>query len=99
MKKLNFFIFNYKFIIINSFIVLYFITNFFDGNRGYYSLQEKRTQYNELTNLEKKLLITNSKLKNENNALSKNIDKEFIDEIYRKSFVFGKKGEKLIILK
>ena len=99
MKKLNFFIFNYKFIIINSFIVLYFITNFFDGNRGYYSLQEKRTQYNELTNLEKKLLITNSKLKNENNALSKNVDKEFIDEIYRKSFVFGKKGEKLIILK
>ena len=99
MKKLNFFIFNYKFIIINSFIVLYFITNFFDGNRGYYSLQEKRTQYNELTNLEKKLLIINSKLKNENNALSKNIDKEFIDEIYRKSFVFGKKGEKLIILK
>ena len=99
MKKLNFFIFNYKFIIINSFIVLYFITNFFDGNRGYYSLQEKRTQYNELTNLEKRLLITNSKLKNENNALSKNIDKEFIDEIYRKSFVFGKKGEKLIILK
>ena len=99
MKKLNFFIFNYKFIIINSFIVLYFITNFFDGNRGYYSLQEKRTQYNELINLEKKLLITNSKLKNENNALSKNIDKEFIDEIYRKIFVFGKKGEKLIILK
>ena len=99
MKKLNFFIFNYKFIIINSFIVLYFITNFFDGNRGYYSLQEKRTQYNELTNLEKRLLITNSKLKNENYALSQNIDNEFLDEIYRKNFVLGKKGEKLIILK
>lgn len=99
MKKLKFFIFNYKFIIINSFIILYFITNFFDGNRGYYSLQEKRSQYNDLTNLEKKLLIINSKLKNENYALSQNIDNEFLDEIYRKNFVLGKKGEKLIILK
>ena len=62
-------------------------------------MQEKRSQYNDLTNLEKKLLIINSKLKDENNALSKNIDNEFLDEIYRKNFVLGKRGEKLIILK
>jgi hypothetical protein len=54
--------------------------------------KKKRSQYNDLTNLEKKLLIINSKLKNENNALSKNIDNEFLDEIYRKNFCTWKKG-------
>lgn len=73
--------------------------NFFDGNRGYFSLQKNKIEYNLLTSNEEKLKKINIILKNENKALTTQINKNFIDEIYRKNFVVGKKNEKLIILK
>ena len=99
MKKLQSFLLNYKFLIINIFIILYFIINFFDGNRGYISLQKKKTEYDKLSNIENFLKIDNTRLKNENNSLSENIDLNFLDEIYRGKFALGKKNEKLLIIK
>ena len=99
MKKLQSFFLNYKFLIINIFIILYFIINFFDGNRGYISLQKKKTEYDKLSNIENFLKIDNTRLKNENNSLSENIDLNFLDEIYRGKFALGKKNEKLLIIK
>ena len=99
MKKFKSFLINSKFLIINTFIILYFIINFFDGNRGYISLQKKKIEYDKLSNIEKLLNIENKKLINENNSLSKNIDLNFLDEIYRKKFAIGKKNEKLLIIK
>ena len=85
--------------IINTFIILYFIINFFDGNRGYISLQKKKIEYDKLSNIEKLLNIENKRLINENNSLSENIDLNFLDEIYREKFALGKKNEKLLIIK
>ncbi len=99
MSKFWLFIIKYKFLIINSFLILYFLINFFDGNRGYFSLQKNKIEYNLLTSNEEKLKKINIILKNENKALTTQINKNFIDEIYRKNFVVGKKNEKLIILK
>ncbi len=99
MRKFYYFLSNYKFLIINSFIVLYFVINFFDGNRGYISFQNKTVEYDKLSNVEKYLKIENKNLINENISLTKNIDLNFIDEIYRDKFVVGKKNEKLLILK
>ena len=99
MKKLQSFLLNYKFLIINIFIILYFIINFFDGNRGYISLQKKNIEYDKLSNIENFLKIDNTRLKDENNSLSKNIDLNFLDEIYRGKFALGKKNEKLLIIK
>ncbi len=99
MRKFYYFLSNYKFLIINSFIVLYFVINFFDGNRGYISFQNKTVEYDKLSNVEKYLKIENKNLINENISLTKNIDLNFIDEIYRNKFVVGKKNEKLLILK
>ena len=99
MKKFNLFLITYKFLIINSFIILYFITNFFDGNRGYFSFQKKKIEYDKLTNVEKLLNMQNKKLINENMSLSQNIDLNFLDEVYRKKFAVGKKNEKLLIIK
>ena len=99
MKKLQSFLFNYKFLIINIFIVLYFIINFFDGNRGYISLQKKKNEYDKLSNIENLLKIDNKRLIIENNSLSRNIDLDFLDEIYRGKFALGKKNEKLLIIK
>ena len=99
MKKLQSFLLNYKFFIINIFIILYFITNFFDGNRGYISLQNKKIEYDKLSNIENLLKIDNKRLKDENNSLSINIDLNFLDEIYRGKFALGKKNETLLIIK
>lgn len=99
MKKFFLFFKNYKFIIINIFLIMYFVINFFDGNRGYFSLQNKKLEYQSLVEVEKNLKIKNQKLKEENEALSTKINLEFIDEMYRKKFLVGKKGEKLIIIK
>ena len=77
----------------------YFVINFFDGNRGYFSFQNKKLEYQSLVEVEKNLKIKNQQLKEENEALTTKINLEFIDEMYRKKFLVGKKGEKLIIIK
>ena len=99
MKKIKLFINKYRFYIINLFLIFYFSINFFDGNRGYFSFQKKKVEFNELIKIEKNLKVRNIIFKNENEALTKNIDLNFLDEIYRKNFVVGKKNEKLIIIK
>ena len=98
---IKFFLFfkNYKFIIINIFLIMYFVINFFDGNRGYFSFQNKKLEYQSLVEVENNLKIENQQLKEENEALTTKINLEFIDEMYRKKFLVGKKGEKLIIIK
>ena len=62
-------------------------------------MQDKKKEYGELENLEKKLILTNIKFKQENEALTTKIDKDLIDELYRKNFVVGKKKERLLIIK
>jgi cell division protein FtsB len=99
MKKFFLFFKYYKFIIINIFLLMYFVINFFDGNRGYFSFQNKKLEYQSLVEVEKNLKIKNQELKEENEALTTKINLEFIDEMYRKKFLVGKKGEKLIIIK
>lgn len=99
MKKFFLFFKNYKFIIINIFLIMYFVINFFDGNRGYFSFQNKKLEYQSLVEVEKNLKTKNQQLKEENEALTTKINLEFIDEMYRKKFLVGKKGEKLIIIK
>ena len=99
MKKFKTFFSKYKFLITNIFIILYFVINFFDGNRGYISFQKKKIEYDKLSNIEKLLNVENIRLINENNSLSKNIDLNFLDEIYRELFAKGKKNEKLLIIK
>ncbi len=99
MKKFKLFLNNSKFLIINTFIILYFIINFFDGNRGYISLQKKKIEYDKLSNVEKLLNLENKRLTSENISLTKNIDLNFLDEIYREKFALGKKNEKLLIIK
>jgi cell division protein FtsB len=99
MKKFFLFFKNYKFIIINIFLIMYFVINFFDGNRGYFSFQNKKLEYQSLVEVEKNLKIKNQQLKEENEALTTKINLEFIDEMYRKKFLVGKRGEKLIIIK
>ena len=99
MKSIKNFLNKFKFSLLSSFLVLYFIANFFDGNRGFLSYQNKTEILKNLDNEEIKLTNINNRLKIENKMLSNDIDLEYLDEIYRKLFVIGKKDETLVIIK
>ena len=81
------------------FLILYFSANFFDGNRGYFSYKKKIAELEELTKEENRLKKQNKDLILENKMLSDELNLDYLDEIYRKLFVVGKKDETLIVIK
>ena len=87
-----------KFYFIILLIILYIIFNFFGGDRGLIEYFKKKNLLKEFQkkNLEiKKESIFFTK---KNDFLSVNINKDYLDEIYRDYFVLGKKGEKIYII-
>tara|TARA_B100000767_G_C19245240_1_gene320943 strand:+ start:103 stop:399 length:297 start_codon:yes stop_codon:yes gene_type:complete len=88
-----------KLFLLNFFLTLYVGINLLSGERGLISYFEKK-------NIEKKLIEKNIKLtddlnliSNKNRLLSKNIDIDFLDSLYRDKLKFGKKDEIVIKLK
>ena len=87
------------FIIISFFLILYFFTNLLSGDRGLFSYFEKKDQ---LSKLEKKEMLLTKKIEDltfKNSLLSDNLDLDFIEILIREKFLFGKKGEKIYIIK
>jgi len=87
-----------KFSLIILIIVLYILYNFFGGDRGFIEFFKKKTLLKEFEkkNLEiKKEIIFFAK---KNDFLSANINRDYLDEVYRDYFVLGKKGEKIYII-
>jgi cell division protein FtsB len=87
-----------KFFFIMLLIILYIIFNFFGGDRGLFEYFKKKILLKEFQekNLEIKKEI--NFLTKKNDFLSVNINKDYLDEIYRDYFVLGKKGEKIYII-
>ena len=79
-------------------IILYIVFNFFGGDRGLIEYFKKKILLKEFKekNLEIKKEI--NFLTKKNDFLSVNINKDYLDEIYRDYFVLGKKGEKIYII-
>ena len=88
---------NYFFIII-SFLILYFIFNLLNGDRGLISLFQKKNILNNL--IDKNISLTQSidDLKLKNSLLKDNIDLDFIEILIRDKFIFGKSNEKIYII-
>ncbi len=87
-----------KFSLIILIIVLYIFYNFFGGDRGLIEYFKKKILLKEFDqkNLEiKKEIIFFAK---KNDFLSANINRDYLDEVYRDYFVLGKKGEKIYII-
>ena len=87
-----------KFSLIILIIVLYIFYNFFGGDRGLIEYFKKKILLEEFEqkNLEiKKEIIFFAK---KNDFLSANINRDYLDEVYRDYFVLGKKGEKIYII-
>ena len=87
-----------KFYFIILLIVLYIIFNFFGGDRGLIEYFKKKNLLKEFQEknfeIKKEIIFFTKK----NDFLSVNINKDYLDEIYRDYFVLGKKGEKIYII-
>ena len=87
------------FILIGTLLFLYFFLNLLDGERGLISLLKKENLVKNLTMKEKKLKDEIDILEFKNTLLSKNLDKDYVDILLREKFIFGKKNEKIYVLK
>ncbi|WP_099340384.1 hypothetical protein [Candidatus Fonsibacter ubiquis] len=87
-----------KFSLIILIIVLYIFYNFFGGDRGLIEYFKKKILLKEFE--QKNLEIKNEIIffAKKNDFLSANINRDYLDEVYRDYFVLGKKGEKIYII-
>ena len=86
------------FILIITFLFIYFFFNLLDGERGLISYMEKKDIYEQL---KKDYVILNNKiddLEHKNSLLTENIDLDFIEILIREKFLFGKEGETTYIV-
>ena len=87
------------FLLICTFLFLYFFFNLLDGERGMISYFEKKKS---LENFKEKELILINKIDNLyhiNSLLNENIDLDYIEILIRQKFLFGKTGENVYIIK
>ena len=87
------------FILIITFLFLYFFFNLLDGERGLISYIEKKKIYKQLKNDQNILTDKISDLEHKNSLLTENIDLDFIEILIREKFLFGKEGETTYIIK
>ena len=87
------------FLIIGTFLFLYFFFNILDGERGLISLLKKEILLNNLKLEENQLKMDISKLELKNDLLGENLDKDYIEILLREKFVYSKNDEKIYVLK
>ena len=88
---------NYS-LLISSLLILYFLFNILDGDRGLLSYYEKKLELDNLVIKEKKLLNKNMNLEHKNSLLNEKLDLDFIEILIRDKFIFGKSGEKIYMI-
>ena len=86
------------FLIICIFLILYFIFNLLDGNRGLFSYVKKKEELKNLNNNEQNYINKIIELEKRNTLLSEKLDKDFIEILIREKFLFGKENEKVYII-
>ena len=87
------------FILIITFLFIYFFFNLLDGDRGLISYMEKKDIYEQLKNDQINLNNKIEDLDHKNSLLTENIDLDFIEILIREKFLFGKEGETTYIIK
>ena len=87
------------FILITTFLFIYFFFNLLDGDRGLISYMEKKDIYEQLKNDQITLNSKIEDLEHKNSLLTENIDLDFIEILIREKFLFGKEGETTYIIK
>ena len=87
------------FLFISTFLFLYFFFNLLSGERGLISYFEKKDILKDLNKQETLLMRQIKDLDFKNSLLSDNLDLDYIETLIRERFLFGKKNEKIYIIK
>ena len=86
-------------ILLCSFLIIYFLINLFDGNRGLISYLEKKQKLFELNKFETDLMHDITDLQHKNSLLlSKSLDLDYIETLIRDKFIYGKINENIYII-
>ena len=87
------------FLLISTFLILYFLFNLLEGERGLFSYLKKK---NLLQNLQISEIELTNKIRDldfKNSLLTENLDLDYIETLIREKFLFGKSGETVYIIK
>ncbi len=87
------------FLLLSTFLILYFFFNLLSGERGLISYFEKKQILNDLKQEESLIISQIEDLDFKNSLLSDNLDLDYIETLIRERFLFGKKNEKIYIIK
>ena len=87
------------FLLISTFLILYFCFNLLDGERGLFSYFKKKETLINLQNDKVDLLTKIEDLEFKNTLLSNKLDLDYLETLIREKFLFGKEGETLYIIK
>ena len=87
------------FILMLTFLFIYFFFNLLGGDRGLISYIKKKEIYEDLKIKQNDLRIKIQDLEHKNSLITENIDLDFIEILIRDKFLFGKEGETTYIIK
>ncbi len=87
------------FLLISVFLILYFFINLLSGERGLISYFEKKRILNDLKTKKIALINQINDLEFKNSLLSDNLDLDYIETLIRERLLFGKKDEKIYLIK
>ncbi len=87
------------FLLISTFLILYFFFNLLSGQRGLVSYFEKKQTLGDSKKDELLLKKQINDLDFKNSLLSNNLDLDYIETLIRERFIFGKKNETIYIIK
>ena len=88
-----------NFLLISVFLIIYFFFNLLSGERGLISYYEKKQILSNLKIKELSLINQINDLDLKNSLLSDNLDLDYIETLIREKFLFGRKNEKIYIIK
>ena len=86
-----------KFVLISVFLFLYVVINLFEGERGLVSYYNNQNKINELLIKKENLISQLNLIEKKNSLLTENIDKDYLEILYREKFMVGKKDEKIYV--
>ena len=86
------------FLLVSTFLILYFFFNLLSGQRGLISYFEKNQILKNLQKEELLLINQTRDLDLKNSLLSDNLDLDYIETLIRERFLFGKENETIYII-
>ena len=86
------------FLLVSTFLIIYFFFNLLSGQRGLISYFDKKQYLEELKMDEAVIINKINDLDFKNSLLSDNLDLDYIETLIRERLLFGKENEKIYIV-